>query len=50
MLSVVEGYEADRAIVSNSDNNYRENLNKELDLIKNQELWEVARQLRKLRV
>ena len=48
--SVVKGYEADRAIVSNSDNNYRENLNKELDLIKNQELWQVARQLRKLRV
>jgi len=48
--SVVEGKETDRAINCNSDDNYREILNKELDIIKNQELWEVGRQLRKLRV
>jgi ketol-acid reductoisomerase len=48
--SVINGHEADRAIASNSDNNYRKNLNKELEVINNQELWQVAEQLRKLRV
>ena len=48
--SVVAGKETDRVINCNSDTNYRDILNKELDIIKNQELWEVGRQLRKLRV
>ena len=46
---VENGEEADIVIKANSDNNYREKLNKELDDMANQELWEVARYLRKLR-
>jgi ketol-acid reductoisomerase len=48
--SVINGDEADKAINSNSDVNYRENLNKELEIVREQELWKVGRQLRNLRV
>ena len=46
---VVSGKEVKRVIESNSDENYRENLNKELDQVGNQELWQVAKILRQLR-
>ena len=46
---VESGVEADIVIKSNSDINYRENLNLELTEMANQELWQVARHLRKLR-
>ena len=47
---VKTGREAERVININSDPNYREKLNKELDHIYNQELWQTAREMRKLRV
>ena len=47
---VKNGNEANKSIISNSDEKYRENLNKELEAINNQELWQVAKQLRKFRV
>lgn len=43
------GKEADIVINANSQNNYREKLNKELQNIGNQELWQIANHLRKLR-
>ena len=49
MKQVENGEEADIVIKANPDENYREKLNKELDDMANQELWEVARYLRKLR-
>lgn len=47
---VKNGNEANKSIISNSDEKYRENLNKELEEINNQELWQVAKQLRQFRV
>ena len=46
---VVNGKEVSRVIECNSDENYREKLNKELDDMANQELWHVAKILRELR-
>jgi len=46
---VSDGTEANRVINSNSDPDYREKLNEELEKINNQELWQVAAQIRKLR-
>jgi len=46
---VVDGTEAKIVIDSNSDKEYRNNLNKELDTMAKQELWQVAEILRKLR-
>lgn len=43
------GTEAHRVITTNSKPEYREELNKELDNMRNQEIWQVAEQLRKLR-
>ena len=48
--SVVDGTETKKVISVNSDSNYRENLNKELDEIKSQELWQVAEEMRKYRI
>jgi ketol-acid reductoisomerase len=47
---VENGSEANRAIYCNSKINYRENLNKELEQINNQELWQIAKELRNYRV
>ena len=47
--SVLSGKEADNVINANSSNDYREKLNKELDEMADQELWQVAKLLRKLR-
>ena len=47
--SVVTGKEVDRVIDCNSDENYREKLNKELNEMANQELWQIAKILRNLR-
>jgi ketol-acid reductoisomerase len=47
--NVLNGNEAKRSIESNSKVNYRENLEVELDEVKNQEMWIVGKQLRKLR-
>ncbi len=47
--SVVEGKEAQAAIQSNSRPDYHERLQKELEEINNQEMWQAGRQLRKLR-
>ena len=46
---VISGNEAKRAIKSNSNPNYRNELNKELDEINNQEMWLAGKELRKLR-
>jgi ketol-acid reductoisomerase len=46
---VLNGNEAKKVIGYNSKENYRENLNKELEKINNQELWQIAKQIRKLR-
>ena len=46
---VISGKEVQRVIDCNSDNDYREKLDKELDEMGNQELWRVARMLRDLR-
>jgi ketol-acid reductoisomerase len=46
---VVSGEEAKIAISSNSRNDYRDQLNKELDEINNQEMWLAGRELRALR-
>lgn len=48
-LEVKNGNEAQRVIDSNSDNSYREKLDQELKEIKEQELWQVAQIVRKLR-
>ena len=47
--SVLNGKEVKRVIECNSDKNYREKLNKELNKMANQELWQVAKILRNLR-
>ena len=46
---VVDGKETENVIKANQDSNYREKLNKELDEMKNQEIWEAFRHLRPLR-
>ena len=46
---VKSGLETEIVINKNSESNYRDKLNKELDEIANQELWLTAKQLRKLR-
>lgn len=46
---VVNGNEADTIINSNSDINYRDKLNKELEEMNNQELWKIAKIIRDLR-
>ena len=48
--NIVNGNEANRVIKCNSDKNYREKLEEELNTIKNQELWKTAEQLRNLRI
>ena len=47
--SVKNNNEVKRVIESNSDTNYRYNLNKELEVISKQEMWDVAKQLRKIK-
>ena len=47
--SVVTGKEAKRSIDSNSQVDYRENLQKEIDAITNLEMWQVGKKVRKLR-
>ena len=47
--SVLKGTESQRSINSNQDENYREKLNRELELIKQQEIWRVGKFLRSLR-
>jgi ketol-acid reductoisomerase len=47
--SVLEGKESQRSINSNQDEKYREKLNRELELIKQQEIWKVGKFLRSLR-
>jgi len=47
--SVLNGTEADIVIKANSTEDYREKLNKELNEIGSQELWQAARVLRNLR-
>ena len=47
---VVIGSEAENSIKKNSLENYREELNKELDEINNQEIWKTAKIMRKYRV
>jgi ketol-acid reductoisomerase len=49
-LQVMNGQEADRVISCNSDPNYRDNLEEELDDISRQELWITAKEMRKFRV
>ena len=46
---VLSGEEARRSIKSNSNPNYRKELDKELDEINNQEMWIAGKELRKLR-
>ena len=48
--NVANGKEAERVIASNSDPDYKERLNKELEQIYDQELWRTASYMRKLRV
>ena len=47
--SVLDGTEADIVINANSTSDYREKLNKELEEIDSQELWQAAKVLRNLR-
>jgi ketol-acid reductoisomerase len=47
--SVKTGVEADISIKSNSQSDYREKLQAELDAIKNSEMWQAGAQVRKLR-
>lgn len=47
--NVKSGKEADIVISSNSDDNYRDKLNEELDKMGDQELWKVGKLLRGLR-
>ena len=47
--SVLNGTEVQRVVDTNSKNNYRELLNKELENMADQELWKVAKILRELR-
>lgn len=48
--SIKNGLEADRVLSSNSEKNYRDKLDNELREISNQELWQVAKKIRKFRV
>ena len=48
--NVKNGSEAKRVISSNTDSNYKEVLNKELQEINESELWRTATEMRKLRV
>ena len=47
--SVLDGTEAKISIDSNSQADYRENLEKELEEVSNQEMWQAGKVLRKLR-
>ncbi|MDQ5920030.1 MAG: ketol-acid reductoisomerase [Pseudomonadota bacterium] len=47
--SVVSGNEADCSITSNSQPDYREKLQQELDAIKNSEIWQAGAKVRELR-
>lgn len=47
---VVVGIEAEKAIKTNSNPNYRNKLNQELEDINNQEIWQTAKIMRKYRV
>ena len=47
---IKNGNEARRVIESNSNIDYRNKLDKELNQLKNQEIWNVAREIRKLRI
>ena len=47
--SVINGNESKRSIDSNTDNNYREKLNTELEKMKSQEIWVVGKFMRSLR-
>ena len=47
--NVLNGNEAKRSIEANSKDDYRENLEVELEAVKNQEMWIAGQQLRKLR-
>ena len=47
--AVASGKEAQRVIEANSQSDYREKLQQELDQIKNSEMWQAGRQVRKLR-
>ena len=46
---VEDGSEVKRVLEANSDREYKEKLNKELDEINNHEIWKVGREIRKLR-
>lgn len=48
-LSVKEGIEAQISIDSNSKPDYREKLNKELEALRNSEMWQTGVEVRKLR-
>ncbi len=48
-LSVKNGLEAQRSIDSNSQPDYREKLNAELEAMRNQEMWQAGATVRKLR-
>ena len=47
--SVAAGKEAERSISSNSQGDYREKLNKELEELRNSEMWQAGAAVRKLR-
>lgn len=47
--SVATGKEAEIVIEANRQGNYREKLNKELEEVRNSELWQAGQQVRKLR-
>ena len=47
--SVESGVEARRTLEKNSDPEYRVKLEKELDEIRNMEMWKAGKQVRKLR-
>ncbi|VEU20421.1 DEKNAAC101270 [Brettanomyces naardenensis] len=47
--SVRSGAETKRSLEFNSQSNYREELNKELETIRNMEIWRVGKEVRKLR-
>jgi ketol-acid reductoisomerase len=47
--SVKSGKETKRVLSSNSNKNYKKNLQKELDVIKNSEMWRAGAQVRSLR-
>tara|TARA_B110001450_G_C17656546_1_gene495502 strand:- start:1821 stop:3047 length:1227 start_codon:yes stop_codon:yes gene_type:complete len=47
--SVKNNVEVERVVVCNSNKNYREELNKELESISSQEVWQIGKQLRKIK-